>query len=43
MKKGTRIVLALLLLPALLTGCIIDPYWGEGYHHHHRDWYGDRR
>jgi len=48
MKKGTRYLLALLVLPTLLAGCIIDPYWGEGRHHRdgyydHRDGYYERR
>ncbi|WP_198419381.1 hypothetical protein [Geomonas terrae] len=42
MKKLTRILLALVVLPALLTGCLLVPV-DDGYYHgrHHGGGYYD--
>jgi len=42
MRRWTRTLLALFLLPTLLAGCIIDPYWGEGHHHYRHGGYERR-
>jgi hypothetical protein len=31
-------ILAALAVVTALSGCIIVPYPGPGYYHHHRDW-----
>ena len=54
MTKRIRLLIGLVLVPVLLSGCIVVPGWyGDdydydgGYHHHYyyrdRGWYGERR
>jgi hypothetical protein len=50
-RDRVRFLMLMILLPAMLAGCIIPPYWDDGYgggHHHggrggHGGWHGGRR
>ncbi|UFS72567.1 hypothetical protein LPW11_10310 [Geomonas sp. RF6] len=43
MRRRLGMVVALVLLGASLSGCVIEPWdmgYGGGHHHHHHDDYG---
>jgi len=46
MRIRIRYLIALILLPIMLTGCIVPLWWDDGYYggrHHHHGGYDGRR
>ncbi|HJV34000.1 hypothetical protein [Geomonas sp.] len=44
MRRTLQLVLSMLLMASMLSGCIVVPLWGDGgYEHHHGHGYYGRR
>ena len=42
MRKTVKLVISMLLVSSMLSGCIVWPWWGDGRHGGRGGW-GERR